>query len=161
VQLELHAEHKIPVCKIISKRDEYENAKRKKAASKEAKKQSFKGSEQGMKTLELNWAIDQNDLGHRLEKLKQFLEEGRRVEVVLAGKKKGRKATKEECEALLDRIETTVEETEGAKEKGPMEGKIGGVAKLTFLGKVVKRAEVSGSEAPASKGTALLNESAG
>ncbi|SMR46019.1 unnamed protein product [Zymoseptoria tritici ST99CH_1A5] len=141
VQFELHADTRIPVCKIISKRQEYEKAKQRKAASKEQRKQNFKSSEQGMKTLELNWAIDQNDLGHRLEKLKQFLEEGRRVEVVLAGKKKGRKATREECEALLARIGTAVGEVQGAKEKGDMEGKIGGVAKLVYLGKPVKRSE--------------------
>ena len=43
------------------------------------------------KTIELNWAIDGNDLGHRLQRIKDFLGKGNRVEVMMAPKRKGRK----------------------------------------------------------------------
>ncbi|EME47393.1 hypothetical protein DOTSEDRAFT_69358, partial [Dothistroma septosporum NZE10] len=84
----------IPVCKIVSKKDDYEREKAKKKQAKEQKKVQAISSDKAMKTVELNWAIDKNDLGHRLGKVRGFLEEGRRVEVVLASKKQGRKASK-------------------------------------------------------------------
>lgn len=124
----------VPVCKIVSKKESYEADKKKKEQQKDAKRDAAK--ERSVKTLELNWAIDSNDLGHRLEKVRSFLEEGRRVEVVLASKKKGRKASREECEEVLGRIRGVVEAVNGAKEtsKG-LEGKVGGFATLVFQGK--------------------------
>lgn len=123
----------MPVCKIISKKEAYESEKKKKAAVKENKAAAAK--ERTVKTLELNWAIDGNDLAHRMEKVKTFLEEGRRVEVVLATKKRGRKATAAECEEVLGKLREVAGSVNGVKES-PMEGKMGGFATLTFQGKV-------------------------
>lgn len=122
----------IPVCKIISKKEAYESEKRKKLQAKEAKKVSARGSERGMKTLELNWAIDKGDLEHRLQKLRGFLEEGRRVEVCFRGKKRGRKASLEECERAIGRVREVAGEVEGVKEK-VFEGKMGGMASIEFV----------------------------
>lgn len=85
-----------------------------------------------MKTLELNWAIDKGDLSHRLEKFRGFLEEGRRVEVCFRGKKRGRKASLEECERVLEQVRGVAEGVEGVREKG-LEGNVGGVASLEFV----------------------------
>lgn len=132
--IQFDTEHEgLPVCKIVSKKDEYEKAKRLKEASKERKKTL--GAVQSLKTLELNWAMDPNDLGHRLDKIVEFLTEGKRVEIILASKKRGRKATPEECEEVLRKIRKAVDGVNGAKEAKEMEGKIGGFATLFFIGR--------------------------
>lgn len=121
-----------PICKIMNKQ-----------AMREAEKAKAKSAKGVVteKTIELNWAIDGNDLSHRLVKMKGFLEKGYRVEVVMGAKKKGRKATEEEGEALLGRIRGGVREVEGAKQLKPMDGKLLGVATITFEGKVKKEME--------------------
>ncbi|KAH9828859.1 Translation initiation factor IF-3, N-terminal domain [Teratosphaeria destructans] len=131
----------IPVCRIENKREAYQREKERKAKSKEQKKGSARAT--SVKTLELNWAIDQNDLGHRLEKMEEFLSEGRRVEVVLAAKKRGRKASKEECEGLLGRLREVVERV-GGKEFRAFEGELGRFATIVFQGKVVKAGKKEG-----------------
>lgn len=128
----------IPVCKIVSKKESYDAEKRKVKAAKEAKKVAARTSEMGMKTVELNWAIDKNDLGHRLDKMRGFLEEGRRVEVVLASKKRGRKASLEECEGVLERIGECVGDVEGAREMEGLKGKLGGFCTMVFMGRPIK-----------------------
>lgn len=125
--------HFVPVCKIVSKKEAYEHDKKKKSAQKEVKQAAAK--ERSVKTLELNWAIDGNDLAHRLEKVRGFLEEGRRVEVVLASKKRGRKATLAECEGLLEKIRGVADGVGGAKVLKGFEGKMGGFATLVYQGK--------------------------
>lgn len=127
-----------PACKIISKKEHYESIQRQKTRAKEQKRIQAKTGEAAAKTLELNWAIDGNDLGHRLERMKEFLGEGRRVEIVLARKKAGRRATAEECEAVLKRIRSAVGEVEGASERSAMDGKMGGFARLLFQGRPLK-----------------------
>ncbi|KAF2860001.1 hypothetical protein K470DRAFT_277295 [Piedraia hortae CBS 480.64] len=120
----------LPICKIVKKKELYLRDKEKKK-KKEGKERA--------KTIELNWAIDGNDLAHRLGKLKEFLEEGRRVEVLLAVKRKGgRRASTEECKRLLEKIRGTVGEVEGAGEMKPMEGKVGGFVTMTLQGQVGK-----------------------
>ncbi len=93
------------------------------------------------KTIELNWAIDRNDLSHRIAKMKVFLGKGYRVEVVLAPKKKGRRATDEDADQVMRRIKEAVGEVSGAKEIKPMEGKILGTTTLYFEGKAQKEKE--------------------
>lgn len=116
----------IPVCKIVNKRVAREAEK--------ARAKSAKGSGTVSKTLELNWAIDRGDLGHRLERMKQFLAKGYKVEIVLAGKRKGKQATMDEAWALIKRILDVVGEVDGAREAKPMEGKVLGTATLHLAG---------------------------
>ncbi|KAK5136931.1 hypothetical protein LTR08_001438 [Meristemomyces frigidus] len=138
----------MPVCKIVSKKEQYEHDKNYKKAAKERKAEGAKVN--SVKVLELNWAIDTNDLAHRCERVAEFLTEGRRVEIVLAAKKRGRKATRAECEDLVKRIGDTVEGVPGAKELKSLDGKIGAFATIVLQGKapsqvrdggVVKEAE--------------------
>lgn len=124
----------IPVCKIVNKKEVYQREQKQKQEAKEKKK--LESASKSLKTLELNWAMDHNDLGHRLDKVTEFLSEGRRVEVILASKKRGRKASTEECEVVLQKIRKTVDGVEGAKEAKSMEGKVGGFATLFFQGRV-------------------------
>lgn len=120
-----------PICKIQSKQ-----------ALREAEKAQSKRKEAPsatVKTMELNWAIDPHDLKHRLEKLKDFLSKGFRVDVVMAGKKKGRKATLEEAEAMIEKVREAMKEVAGSKEWRAMEGKVGGTATLHAEGKLAER----------------------
>lgn len=121
-----------PIARIVNKRELFQK-------KKEAKKSKNPGTV--TKTIEMNWAIEKNDLGHRLEKMRGFLERGNKVEVILAGKKKGRKASVEEAEAVIVRIREFVAGVEGAKERVKMDGKVLGMAVLSFEGKVVKKGE--------------------
>ncbi|KAE9370347.1 hypothetical protein N431DRAFT_426723 [Stipitochalara longipes BDJ] len=118
-----------PICKIMNK-----EAMR---AAEKAKLKSARGSVTE-KTIELNWAIDGNDLNHRMMKMKGFLQKGYRVEVVLGAKRRGRKATAEEAEELIARVRAAVAEVEGTKESKPMDGKLLGVLTLQFEGKLKK-----------------------
>lgn len=122
----------------MDKKESYDAEKRKLKAAKEAKKLSARTSEMGMKTVELNWAIDKNDLGHRIEKMRGFLAEGRRVEVVLASKKRGRKASLEECQGVLEKLRECADAVDGAREVQKLEGKVGGFATMVFMGRPVK-----------------------
>ena len=132
----------IPVCKIVSKKDAYAADRRRKDQQKERKK--TEAASKSVKTLELNWAIDPNDLGHRLDKVASFLAEGRKVEVVLASKKKGRKASTSDCEEVLQRIKKTVESVSGSKETKGMEGKLGAFAMLSYQGKMQQQSKEDG-----------------
>ncbi|KAK4631623.1 hypothetical protein CLAFUW4_03155 [Fulvia fulva] len=140
----------IPVCKIVSKKEDYDRQKKRKKQEKQKQKVQAITSHEAMKTVELNWAIDKNDLGHRLGKIKGFLDEGRRVEVVLASKKQGRKASKEECEEVLKMVQGVVAKVDGAKEKEALQGKLGGFATLVLQGRPIK-AGAGGSGGAAKK----------
>ncbi len=115
-----------PICKILNKQAMREAEK--------ARLKSARGTGVTQKTMELNWAIGKNDLGHRMGKLKSFLEKGWRVEVVIAGKKKGKKASEEEAEELLRVIKEVLAEV-GGKEMKPMEGKLLAQCTLYLEGK--------------------------
>ncbi|KAL8795058.1 MAG: hypothetical protein Q9195_002355 [Heterodermia aff. obscurata] len=122
----------IPVCRVVDKAEA-------RAAEKQRRKAKAKSPEQTKKYLELNWAIDQNDLQHRLAKLRQFLTEGRRVEVFLAKKKKRmRDATQAEGRETLKKIKECVEGVDGAKELKAMEGAFLQRATLFYEGKRAK-----------------------
>ncbi|KAL2048213.1 hypothetical protein N7G274_000124 [Stereocaulon virgatum] len=119
-----------PVCKMFDKKSvrAVETAKQK--AKRETKQQT--------KQLEISWTVSDNDLSHRLVRLKEFLEKGWKVELVFGARRKGwmgkRKATPEEIERVLERIKSAVGEIEGAKEWKPMQGLVGEQAVLSYRG---------------------------
>lgn len=123
-----------PICKMFYKKRarEVELAQRK--TQKENKKQT--------KQLEISWTVSDNDLGHRLGRLKEFLEKGWKVEIVFGAMRKGwmgrRKATEDDVSRVLERINSAVGEVEGAKEWKPIQGQVGGQAMLSFEGKAKK-----------------------
>ncbi|EAL90546.1 putative translation initiation factor IF3 [Aspergillus fumigatus Af293] len=105
-----------PICKIMNKMAmrEHERAKAKAAhATKTAVKQ-----------IELNWAIDSHDLAHRLKQLTNFLEKGRRVEIILTRKKGKRAPTVEEIKNVMDSVLQATKEANAMQIK-PMEGEPG------------------------------------
>ena len=79
------------------------------------------------KQLEVNWAISEHDLELKLKQLEQFVEKGKRVEILLASKRKQRRAELVEAETLLQKLRDKVADID-AKEVAPMEGKVLGQA---------------------------------
>lgn len=129
-----------PVCRVVSKIDlRTQHEKKVELARKQAK--GVTGPPQ--KNLELNWAIGGGDLKHRIGKLREFLGEGRRVEVLLGPKKKGRKASPEEAEGVLRAVEEVVKECRGAKEV-KREGSVGAVLTIVYEGKKVEEGKTEG-----------------
>ncbi|KFY45471.1 hypothetical protein V494_00935 [Pseudogymnoascus sp. VKM F-4513 (FW-928)] len=120
----------IPICKIIDKQAVREAAK--------ATKKKPANPAQTVKTLELNWAIDPHDLQHRLKRMRDFLEKGYRVDVVLIGKRKKRKASPEEAAETLRMVREGGLEVEGAREWKAVEGKVGGQVTVYLEGKAKK-----------------------
>jgi translation initiation factor IF-3 len=118
----------IPTCKIINKQVAY-------AAEREKKKlQKTRMAAEGTKTLELNWTIDTNDLAYRMKRMQEFLAQGKKVEIMLARKKRGRRATPEECQDLLIKIREAVDQVKGSKELKEFEGVMAGVGALLYEG---------------------------
>jgi translation initiation factor IF-3 len=120
-----------PVCKILSKKAMHEAEK-----ARQKKKELPSAT---VKTIELNWAIDPHDLQHRLQRVKDFLNKGWRVDVVMAGKKRGRKATPEEMKALVEKVREAMKEVQGSKEWRDMEGNLGATATIYLVGKLAER----------------------
>lgn len=125
------------ICKIISNIELMQREAQEKIQAKEAKK---KIPEKVVKTLEMNWAIDNNDLGHRIERIKDFLGRGNKVEILISPKRKGRKADINEANELVHRLRDVVIGEEGIslgwREQKAQEGLVNGKLTLFFEGKV-------------------------
>jgi translation initiation factor IF-3 len=119
-----------PVCRVVSKMDLRAQHERKIEAARKLAKGAV-GEPQ--KNLELNWAIEAGDLKHRLNKFQQFLIEGKKVEILLGPKKKGRKATPDEANAVLKAVRDAADKCPGAREV-KSEGAVGAVLTIVFQG---------------------------
>ncbi|KAK7954944.1 hypothetical protein PG988_015638 [Apiospora saccharicola] len=130
------------ICRLI---DKFAYAKMAEEKEKEARRKKL-----NTKELELNWAIAANDLGHKVTQLEGFLSKGKTVEVMVAKKRGGRVATKEEGEALIDRLEEAAEGVGANIAK--REGNFPGMVKLKFegrgKGKGLKKKETSEDSEP-------------
>ncbi|KAI1262104.1 hypothetical protein F5Y18DRAFT_160238 [Xylariaceae sp. FL1019] len=118
--------HPEPICKIF-------NVAAEKAKIAEAHAEA-KRLEKGTKTLELNWAIAPGDLGHKMKRMKEFLDKGYKVEIMLARKKGTRKATREEVQGLVETVRETAESVTGTTEVKQAEGTAGVQLKMIWQG---------------------------
>ncbi|KAI1814767.1 hypothetical protein GGS20DRAFT_585139 [Poronia punctata] len=96
---------------------------------------------QHTKELELNWAIAPHDQEHKLKRLTEFLGKGLRVQLLLAPKKRGRRATPEEVDGLLAHIKEAVAAVPGSTEYKKTDGRPGPTSTMTmfFEGPLDKR----------------------
>jgi translation initiation factor IF-3 len=117
-----------PVCKIFNRTAEL---RRLKSFAKSSKSKYKSGVP---KQIELNWAIDPHDFEHRLDQMQNFLRKGYKVEVIMARKRGGRRATLEEGKRMVHRLHERIKEVNGASESKPMEGAVLGEATLFFQG---------------------------
>lgn len=122
-----------PLCKVISK-IELRAQHEKKVALERRLAMGKEAGDVVVKNLELNWAIESADLKHRLDKLRQFLEEGKKVEILIGPKRRGRQATEQECRGLLKAIKDLVLDIKGTSEAQEPEGVMGGVMTLIYQG---------------------------
>ncbi|KAF2140757.1 uncharacterized protein K452DRAFT_288844 [Aplosporella prunicola CBS 121167] len=131
-----------PTCKVLSKifLRQQDNEKLEKL------KKKTKSVEDLSKTIELNWGVSDHDLSHWMKRLVEFLEEGRRVTIVLGPKKRARKASQEEAEAALAKVRATVKSVKGARERTEPIGEVGAVMTMVFDGKEKAPEEVEEME---------------
>jgi translation initiation factor IF-3 len=122
----------LPTCRIMSKLALREQHGRK--VDLERRRAKGLGAGPAPKNMELNWAIAGGDLKHRLGRLREFLTEGKKVEVMFAPKKKGRKATEQEAISVMQAVRDVVAECKGATEV-KAEGAVGGIMMVTFEGR--------------------------
>lgn len=110
-----------------------------------AKAKPVKNRQATMKQLEISWTIDPHDFEHKMKHLRRFLEEGRRVEVLVAKKTKHRRdPTPDEATALLDGIRLVIAKVDGAVESRKPEGFITKAMTMFFEGKRNHEKEKSG-----------------
>ncbi|KAI5297833.1 hypothetical protein KEM56_004509, partial [Ascosphaera pollenicola] len=100
VQMSAETEEQPAVCKILSKKDLYEQKKAK-------KKRAFEKSNV-WKQLEINWGISSHDLKHRLKKVKEFIDKGKSVEIVLLPKRKALPASQQQATDLLKEVKRAI-----------------------------------------------------
>lgn len=115
------------VVQIVSRADLIQRIKNKELQEREVKKAE---KVRKPKQLELNWAISSNDLLLKLRQMEEFLKKGKKVEILLANKRRQRKASVEEAQTLYKTIMDRLEEV-GAVEVTPMEGAILRQTKIT------------------------------
>lgn len=120
IQLSKPGTTEYPVVQIANK-DELRKQVREK--EKHVKEQQKESRDKKAKQIEMNWAIDGHDLGIKMKQLESFLEKGRKVEILLAAKRKGRKAELPEGMALLKQIRARMVELD-AREVKTMEGEV-------------------------------------
>jgi translation initiation factor IF-3 len=117
------------ICRITTIAELLQQKRDKERVQKEQKK-SMKQSIP--KQIELNWAIGPNDLEHKLAQLQGFINEGKKVEVVLANKKRQRQATPEEGMEVLRKVREKLAEVDGKEIKQMQGGQVGQHTVLTM-----------------------------
>ena len=104
------------VCRVVNKAEFREQQLR--AAQKPKPKSSETAS---TKQIELNWAIDEHDLSHRLKQMESFLNKGKKVHLLLKRRKRKKPATPDQAQALLDTIKKRITDI-GATQIKPARG---------------------------------------
>ena len=115
------------IVKVVERDELLRQAAEKAYQLKQVKKKS---KESKPKQLELNWAIGGNDFEIKLKQMTDFLDKGKRVEVLLAPKRRQRKATPEEGRELVTKLRQKIEAI-GATEIKPLTGAMLGQVTLT------------------------------
>lgn len=118
----------------VFKRADLIRQKREKQKAQQKQQKSMK--DKAPKQIELNWAIGPRDLEMKLGQLESFIEKGKTVEIILAAKRKQRRASVEEGEEVLKKIRDKMVDIDG-KEVKPMEGQLLKQAILTIRKKGV------------------------
>ncbi|EXJ79472.1 hypothetical protein A1O1_08736 [Capronia coronata CBS 617.96] len=118
LQLSKPGEHDLAIVQVVQRSDLIKQIKDKEAAQRRVQHAQ---KEKRPKQIEVNWAISNNDLQLKLKQMEDFLRKGKKVEILLASKRRQRKASTEEAETLLKTLKEKIQEV-GAVEIAPMEG---------------------------------------
>ncbi|KAI4148867.1 MAG: hypothetical protein LQ340_004899 [Diploschistes diacapsis] len=122
VQVAPSEKDEIPVCKIMDKKSVFEREREKHRVNKSA--------EHGSKTIELSWRMAEGDFNHRMKALEQFLAQGRKVEILIAPKRKKHIIPEPEAALFLSKLRARFEEIPGLKETQPLSGDVGKLVTL-------------------------------
>ncbi|KAF7559472.1 hypothetical protein G7046_g4683 [Stylonectria norvegica] len=120
------------ICKIVNKKDEYARQRELKERKRVQRATTTKSKE-----LELNWAIDGNDLNTKLRQLSNFLGKGMKVEVIFGKKKSSKKVDEAAAAQVVATVRKSIEEL-GAKETKLADGSVGKTLRLYLEGKANK-----------------------
>lgn len=118
-----------PKCKIYTKTQLLDRKKQQEMAEKVGIRKS-----RAEKEIDLNWSIREHDLVWSLKKIKEWLEDGKRVSVSLKRKRKKLETDVTECMELIGKIRDTVKSVRGTSETS-VEGKLGLAMVLEFQAK--------------------------
>ena len=99
------------IVKLVDKEEYRRSARERK---KERKKSLEKPS---LKQIEMAWTITENDLNHKFRQLEGFIEKKKKVEIMIAPKRKSRKATTEEAATLVQNIRNRLAEVNARETK--------------------------------------------
>ncbi|KAJ5361224.1 hypothetical protein N7541_002068 [Penicillium brevicompactum] len=116
VQVRGPSEGEIPICKIYNQKEYRQHQK--------ALEKAARSNKTGIKKIELNWAVDSNDLSHRMKQLQKFLEKDFRVEILLTTKRKKRSPTVAEIKHVAQTVFDTIKAA-GARQVSEPEGELG------------------------------------
>lgn len=92
-----------PLVKIMVRQEVQERKKK----LKELKKERAKKTSQ--KEFQLTWSMDDNDLGHKLDKVREQLHKGGKADLVFAPKKKQSWPTPDEMNERVDKVLVTLQ----------------------------------------------------
>jgi translation initiation factor IF-3 len=126
VQVYKDEETELPVCKIIKREVVFEQDR----ASNKPTKTDTKLT----KSIEMGWRVADGDLKFKMGLLRDFLEEGKKVEVIIVAKKKRQMVEPEEAIAFIQKVRRFLSEVKDAKESAEMEGKPGKMVTLFIEG---------------------------
>jgi len=142
------------ICKVLSKAD-MEEADRQRFRNEKEKRKAKKEKNLHLitKEVELSWAISEHDLGHRMKKVRQFMEKGYKVAVTLGVKKGMAKQPLRAMHELLLRVRGECDQW--GRECADAEGEVGRKYTMLFEGKRVG----VGKEGEGMESTTILDES--
>lgn len=133
-----------PVCRAIAKKLLFDKQK----ASKNKKKNTA-SPEQVLKEIQFGWNVAEHDMKHKLDRARQFLERGNRVNIEISPKRGAPKVTNEAQMALVSKVKDELSSF-ASSVKGPVFNN--GRALLMFEvkepagGKVKTNGEVEGDD---------------
>jgi len=126
----------LPVCRIYNR-----EALKQKEEELTAQARERLAAEKGrkLKIVEMSWSSDRKDSDVKIKRLREFLDKGQRVEMVLFPKKvkRGQKppsTTMEEKIELVKKIEEAVATVKGAREARKRDGSVGQTMTFYFEG---------------------------
>lgn len=115
----------VPVCRVIDLREEAAVHASRKEREKEREKKRLR-----YKIVEINWAIARNDFEMKMERMRKFIQDGCRVELVLLRRRGAKKVDERECREVLGWVREAIAGVEGAGEARAADGVLGKTMRL-------------------------------
>ncbi|KAK4049006.1 hypothetical protein OIV83_004367 [Microbotryomycetes sp. JL201] len=115
-------QHDPPICKILDKKQQYEQQRAKDKAKKQAANAPGATGSGQAKEVQLTWSTTLHDLGHKLNKAKDMLAKGSRVTVIIKDKKGAERPTQQAKTQLFANVEQTLQDHGQLKKRPEYKG---------------------------------------